>query len=272
MPARPPLPLPALLAEAVTCLRFYTRLPLPALAVETAFAPVPFARCLRWAPLAGLVVGLVGAAALAAAVGLGLPPTVGAVLAVLSTVLVTGGLHEDGLADCADGFGGGSARARKLEIMRDSRIGTYGALTLGLSLMLRVAALAGLAERGGLGLTAAGLLAAAAASRGLGLMPMALLGPARSDGLGHDAGRLPAIVFPTASALAIVLGLALPGWSGNPLPRTALALGLATLAAAGVTELARRQVGGVTGDVAGACQQACEVALLLGLLIAPGAG
>ena len=193
-------------------------------------------------------------------------------LAVLSTVLVTGGLHEDGLADCADGFGGGSARARKLEIMRDSRIGTYGALTLGLSLMLRVAALAGLAERGGLGLTAAGLLAAAAASRGLGLMPIALLGPARSDGLGHDAGRLPAIVFPTASALAIVLGLVLPGWSGSPLPRTALALGLATLAAAGVTELARRQVGGVTGDVAGACQQACEVALLLGLLIAPGGG
>ena len=272
MPARPPSPFPALLAEAVTCLRFYTRLPLPALAIEALHPPLPFARCLRWAPLAGIVVGLFGAAALAAAVALGLPPTVGVLLAVLASALVSGGLHEDGLADCADGFGGGATPARKLEIMRDSRIGAYGALAIVFALALRVAALTGLADRGGPGLAAAGLLAAAAASRGLGLMPMALLQPARSDGLGHGAGRLPDGVFSTAAALALVLGLAVPAWSGVPLPRAALALGLATLAAAATTSLARRQIGGVTGDVAGACQQLCEVTLLLGLLIAPGTG
>ena len=187
-------------------------------------------------------------------------------------LLLTGALHEDGLADMADGFGGGRDPPRKLEIMRDSRIGAYGALAIGLALMLRVAALAGLADRGGLGLAAAGLVTAAAASRGLGLMPMALLAPARPDGLGHGAGRLPAGVFPAASVIAIVLGLALPAWAGIPLPRAAMALGLATLAAAATTSVARRQIGGVTGDVAGACQQLCEIALLLGLLTAPGAG
>ncbi len=267
-----PPSLPALLAEAITCLRFYTRLPLPALAVETARFPEPFARCLRWAPLAGGVVGLFGAAALAAAAGLGLPPAVGATLAVLSTVLVSGGLHEDGLADCADGFGGGATRERKLAIMRDSRVGAYGALAIGFSLVLRMTAVAALGERGGLGLAMAGLAAAAAASRGLGLMPLALLPPARADGLGHGTGRLPNAVFPAASALALALGLVIPASAGVPLPRAALALGLAALAAAATTGLARRQLGGVTGDVAGACQQLCEAALLLGLLIAPGAG
>jgi adenosylcobinamide-GDP ribazoletransferase len=270
MPAPPPFP--ALLAEALTCLRFYTRLPLPALAAEAAFPPQPFARCLRWAPLAGLVVGLFGAAALAGAAGLGLPSTLGAALAVLSTVLVSGGLHEDGLADCADGFGGGGTRERKLAIMRDSRVGAYGALAIGFSLLLRIAALAALADRGGFGHATAGLLAAAAASRGFGLMPMARLAPARADGLGHGAGRLPATIFPTASALAVVLGLVLPAAAGVPLPRAALALGLAALAAVATTRLAQRQIGGVTGDVAGACQQTGEIALLLGLLIAPGAG
>ncbi|WP_237480533.1 adenosylcobinamide-GDP ribazoletransferase [Lichenibacterium dinghuense] len=270
MPARPPFP--ALAAEAVTCLRFYTRLPLPALAVEAAHPPDPFARCLAWAPLAGAAVGLFGAAALAGAAALGLPPAVGAALAVLSTVLASGGLHEDGLADCADGFGGGGTRERKLEIMRDSRLGTYGALAVGFSLLLRTAALAALGERGGPGLAAAGLVTAAAASRGIGLMPMALLAPARADGLGHGAGRLPASVFPAAAAGALALGLALPLSAGVPPLRAALALGAATLAAAGVTRLARGQIGGVTGDVAGCCQQCCEVALLLGLLIAPGAG
>ena len=270
MPAPPPLA--ALAAEAVTCLRFYTRLPLPALRAEMSHPPRPFARCLRWAPLAGAVVGLCGAAALAAAAALGLPPPVAAALALLATVLIGGGLHEDGLADVADGFGGGSTRERKLEIMRDSRLGTYGALAVGFSLLLRTAALAGLAERGGIVLAATALVAAAGASRGIGLMPMALLPAARADGLGRGAGRLPAEVFATAAALAVGIGLGLPALGGAGPARPGLALALAALAAAGTTRLARDQIGGFTGDVAGACQQLCEASMLLGLLIAPGAG
>lgn len=270
MPAPPPAP--ALVVEALTCLRFYTRLTLPGRALEAAFPTEPFARCLRWAPLAGIMVGCFGAAALAGAAALGLPTMIGAALAVLSTVLVSGGLHEDGLADCADGFGGGATRKRKLDIMRDSRVGSYGALAIGFSLLLRTAALGALADRGGSGPAAAALVTAAAASRGFGLMPMALLGPARTEGLGHGAGRLPAAVFPTAAALAFVLGLAVPASAGMSLLRAALALGLAAVAAFATTRVAQRQIGGFTGDVAGACQQVCEIALLLGLLIAPGTG
>ncbi|RYC31668.1 adenosylcobinamide-GDP ribazoletransferase [Lichenibacterium minor] len=270
MPAPPPPA--ALLAEAVTCLRFYTRLPVPALACEASHTPDPFARCLRWAPLAGLVVGAFGAAALAGAAALGLPSAVAATAAVSSTVLVTGGLHEDGLGDCADGFGGGATRCRKLEIMRDSRLGSYGVLAIGLSLALRIGALAALADRGGPVLAGAALAAAAAASRGLGLMPMARLPPARADGLGHGAGRLPGAAFPIACAGALALGFALPILAGAPPSRAALALGLAASAAWGTTLVAERQIGGVTGDVAGACQQVCDIALLVGLLIVPRAG
>ncbi|MGI3900864.1 MAG: adenosylcobinamide-GDP ribazoletransferase [Janthinobacterium lividum] len=259
--------LPALAAEVLTCLRFYTRLPLPDLRLETDHAPQPFARCLRWAPLAGAVVGAGGAVALTLAWDLGLPPVVAAALALLVTVLTSGGLHEDGLADLADGFGGGRTRERKLDIMRDSRLGSYGALAIGFSLLLRTACVAALVERGGPALAAAALIGAGAASRGFGLMPMALLPAARSDGLGHGAGRLPATVLPTAAGLGAAICLVVPAIVGADWSRAAMALGLAALAAGWTTRLARRQIGGHTGDVAGACQQLCEVALLLGLLV-----
>ena len=97
-------------------------------------------------PAIGALVGLMGAAVYWIAVRLNLPPLLGASLAVAATLAATGCLHEDGLADTLDGFGGGSNRERKLEIMRDSRIGTYGACALVLSLMLRVGALASLAD------------------------------------------------------------------------------------------------------------------------------
>src|ERR1700730_16316122 len=92
-----------------------------------------------WAfPLAGVLVGLIAAVIYALAHKLGWPAWIAAALAVAATLATTGCLHEDGLADTTDGFGGGSGRERKLEIMRDSRIGTYGACALTLSLVLRV--------------------------------------------------------------------------------------------------------------------------------------
>ena len=251
----------------LAALRFYTRLRLPLSAVELAHPPEPFGCALRWAPLAGLVVGCLSAAALVLGDAIGLSPLVAATLALAVGVLATGGLHEDGLADLADGFGGGATPERKLAIMRDSRLGTYGALAVGLSLLLRAAALTALLERGGIGLGFAGLVASASASRGIGLLPLAILKPARADGLAHGAGALPHGALRIAFALAVSAGLAIPVLAGTGFGRPALALALAFVAAIGISELARRQIGGVTGDVAGAAQQLCEIAILLGLLI-----
>ena len=262
----------ALATDALTCLRFYTRLPIPVLPFEPTAGPKPFSIVLRLAPLAGLVIGLAAAAALCTATAASLPSFVAATLALLTTVLVTGGLHEDGLADCADGFGGGTTRDRKLAIMRDSRVGSYGALAIGFSLLLRAGALSGLLDRAGVGIACAASIGAAAASRGFGLLPLAVLGPARSNGVSQSAGRLPARAFLMSCALAAVIGTVLPMLAGTGPRAAGLATILAAGAAAGTTRLAQRQIGGHTGDVAGAAQQVGEIAFLLGLLIAPRVG
>src|SRR6202047_4701673 len=125
-------------------LLFSTRFPL---SHSTPIGGADIARA-SWAlPVVGMLIGLLGALVYGIAFRFNLPPLVGAALAVTATLAVTGCLHEDGLADTFDGFGGGS-RERKLEIMRDSRIGTYGACALTLSLLLRVGALASLAGPG----------------------------------------------------------------------------------------------------------------------------
>ena len=262
----------AIAADALTCLRFYTRLPIPALPFEPQIGREPFSVVLRLAPLAGTVVGLVAAAVLCGAAALNLPSLLVAALALLTAVLVTGGLHEDGLADCADGFGGGSTRARKLEIMRDSRLGSYGALAIGFSLLLRMGALSGLLDRAGVAGACAAMIGAAAASRGFGLLPLAALGPARHDGVSHSAGRMPTWAFLTSCGLASVIGIVLPMMAGLGLRAAVLAVLLAAAAAAGTTGLAQRQIGGHTGDVAGAAQQVGEIAFLLGLLATSGFG
>ncbi len=259
-------------ADVLFCLRFYTRLPVPALAFETATGVGGFARASRVAPLAGLVVGGAGGASLALADRLGLPLFVAALLAVFATVALGGGLHEDGLADVADGFGGGRDRARKLAIMRDSAIGTFGTLALAASILLRVAALASLGERFGIGAAAGALAAACAASRGFGLMPMALLPAARADGLAKAAGVPPPACFAAAVLLSIGIGIALPALGGIGGWHAALATLLSALGSGAMTRWARRSIGGATGDVAGAAQQAAEVGFLLGLLISPRLG
>ncbi len=247
--------------DLADALRFFTRLPLP---------PPPDAgfdlNRIAWAiPVAGAVVGFAGVLALAAAEALGLPPLVGATLAIAALVAATGALHEDGLADVADGFGGGATRERKLAIMRDSRIGAYGAVALVLSLVLRIGALSA-ALRHGLGEAAGALTLAAAVSRAGALSPLALLDPARSDGAGATAGRLKpqsfAAAWGAALAIALVLGLTAIG-----LGRALTGLAGAAIGAAAMTALAHRQIGGQTGDVAGAAQQAAEIAAWCGLLI-----
>lgn len=131
----------------------------------------------------------IGGAVYAVASGLGLAAGPAAGLALAATLLATGGLHEDGLSDVADGFGGSRTREKKLDIMRDSRIGSYGAAALGLSLLIRWSALSQLS---GVADLLAALIAAHMASRGLSGAFMFLLPPARTDGLAAGAGSVSA--------------------------------------------------------------------------------
>lgn len=201
-------------------------------------------------PLVGLAVGAISSLVWALALTFGLPPLLSAALAILAGVLATGGLHEDGLADLADGFGGGRDRESTLAIMRDSRIGSYGALALCFSLLIRIGALAALA--GGTGALA--LLGLGAASRAGLPLALRLMPPARSDGLGEAARG---VRETTVRAALIVGALAL-----LPLGLGAAILtgGLMALAALALAAHALRRIGGQTGDVLGALQQVAELA------------
>lgn len=243
-------------------MRFFTRLPWPG--VE--FSPPDFQRIAWAAPLAGALIGLIGAAALVVGHAVRLPGLMAGTLALAAMIVATGALHEDGLADVADGFGGGASRERKLEILRDSRLGTYGVVALVLSLMLRAGAIAATAAWG-YGYAVGALALCGALSRLGALAPLALLPPARTDGSGAGAAagvstrqlREAAI---TCLALAVVLGIGLLG-----LESALFALVVGFGAAMAVVGLARRQIGGQTGDVAGAAAVAAEMGAWTALLI-----
>ena len=238
--------------ELQTSVLFSTRLPLPR-GLPIGGAALGQA---AWAfPLAGVVVGVIGAVVYALAHRLGLPPWPAAALTVAATLAVTGCLHEDGLADTADGFGGGETRERKLDIMRDSRIGTYGVCALALSILIRVSALASLADPG---LVAAALLAAHAAARATMPVVMFFLPPARSDGLSFAAGRPPGV----RAGIAAVLGILILAFSLGPALAFVAVIALA-IAVALMAQLSSKQIGGQTGDVLGAVEQVSEIVILL---------
>ncbi|MEA1832342.1 adenosylcobinamide-GDP ribazoletransferase [Methylobacterium durans] len=256
-----------LLYDLAACLRFFSRLPVPRLPGEPdPHLPPDFRTVPRMLPLAGLVLALPSALVLLAGRGLGLGPFLAATLAVAALVLATGALHEDGLADVADGFGGGTTPERRLEIMRDSRIGAYGGAALVLALALRIGALATLLDRTGAA-AAIALMLAASLSRTAALAPMVLLAPARTGGAAASVGRPTRATAGIAAGIAAILTLlALP--FGLPFGGLLLMLVLALGASLAVSALARARIGGQTGDVIGACQQAAEIAALLGLIVA----
>ncbi len=251
-----------LLADFYICLGFFTRLPFPAAASPSEpHSLANFSGAVRMLPVAGGLVGALAAIVMAAASCFGFPPPLAAPLAICSLVLLGGALHEDGLADCADGFFGGATRARKLEIMQDSRIGTFGAVAVALSLYLRAASLA-LIVGESLALALAVLIGAAALSRTASLMPLALLPPARENGAGFGAGKPGRAALALAACLAAVFALA-PVVAGASLDRSVAGMAAATGAAYASVLLARKQIGGQTGDVAGAAQQLSEIAYYL---------
>jgi adenosylcobinamide-GDP ribazoletransferase len=245
-----------LVHDCKVALAFLTRLPA---------APVPTVQgtslgaSVVMFPVVGALIGLLGGLAYALAFWLGLPPPLAAVVALGTTIWLTGALHEDGLADAADGFGGGRTPDDKLRIMRDPRIGSYGALALILGLLARAGALAALAAPS---TVAAALIAAGAVSRAALPPVMATLPKARADGLGASAGRPHPLRAAAAVLVAVLIAVVLLGKAAAP----------ALLAGAGaallVAWLAQRQIGGQTGDVLGAIQQLTEIGVLLGALAA----
>jgi adenosylcobinamide-GDP ribazoletransferase len=218
--------------------------------------PVPDLPDARWAyPLVGLCLGIVAGmiACVGAAVGFNYGIT--ALLVVASCVLLTGGLHEDGMADLADGFGGGHTPARRLEIMRDSRIGSYGVLALGLALALKTQAMFAVFSAGSVFWP---LLALATLSRFFMLAVQEYLPPARSDGMGFKAYKRGGWRIWVGLATALVVAIPL-GWS---LLAVVAAMALASVALAWQ---AKRLIGGQTGDVLGAAQLAADCAGWLAL-------
>jgi adenosylcobinamide-GDP ribazoletransferase len=248
--------------DIADALRFFTRL---RVGESTAGATLDIDRIAWAAPVAGVVVGLIGALVLALTARLGLPLLLRAALATAAIVATTGALHEDGLADVADGFGGGATRARKLEIMRDSCIGAYGAIALALALILRVGALAAALD-GGFWRASLSLMVVAALSRAAALTPLALLPPARIDGAGAAAGRLDLNALAAAWGCALVIAVTL-GLVALGLAHALLAALMSGAGALAMVAMARRAIGGQTGDVAGAAQQCGEIAAWCGLLI-----
>ena len=256
-----------LLAEFAAMVRFYSRLPLPRLGrADDPAAPPAFARAIRMLPLASVAIALPSAALLALIGPSGLPDPVVGGLAVALLAFLTGAFHEDGLADVADGFGGGATIERRLEIMKDSRIGAFAGVALAGQFVLR-AGLVGEAVDRFDGLDA-GLvfIAVAVFARVAPLVLMVALPPARADGLGRAAGR------PERGALAAALagGFGAMAVLAGPIAgavATVFAVGLGAVALAGLAGKAREKIGGFTGDVVGAGSIVVEIAVMIGLLI-----
>jgi adenosylcobinamide-GDP ribazoletransferase len=236
-------------------LAFLTRIPLPSIDAS----PRRLEAMLRYLPVVGALVGVVGAAVLLLA-GTRFSPMVGALLAVGATALLTGAFHEDGLADSFDGIGGGADVERVLAIMRDSRLGTYGMLGVGLVVALKVASLATMP----LAVAATALVAAHAASRLSALVLvatsryLAAAGTGSFTARGIGSGSLAVATATVAAVLAAVSPFIGPGC----LAAGAGGLILGHLAA---RFLFVRRLGGYTGDGLGATQQLSELGFYLGV-------
>jgi adenosylcobinamide-GDP ribazoletransferase len=241
-----------LLTELLAAFLLLTRL--PAAYVGRPRVPSDIGRCVWAFPIVGLAVNALGAIVYWLAYRLGMPPLLAAAWTLAATMLATGALHEDGLADTADGFGGGATPSRKLEIMRDSHIGSYGALALLLSVVVRTAAIAALDQphRVMLGFCAAGML-----GRSGIIVLLLVVAPARNNGLGAAMGR--AGVWRSTAGLVMAAVVCLVALRAEP----AVAVIVAALGASlAVASLAQRQIGGHTGDVLGAGEVIAECVVL----------
>ncbi len=254
--------------------QFFTRIPVTgSLAAWVGYSPEMLRASSAYFPAVGWLIGSVAAAVMAVALAV-LPAglagaLVAACLSTIATVWLTGAFHEDGLADTADGLGGGLTRERALEIMKDSRIGTYGSVALGLALGLKVLLLALIAQQGAWGVAAA-LLAAHALSR---LSPLVVM---RSMPYVSDAGHAkskPIADAVTAGGFRLACLWTVPAllllWQAHGFGHMIVAWLMWAALLAFMLRLLRRRLQGFTGDTLGGTQQVCELALYLGLVFQP---
>ena len=261
------------LRHFLLALQFFTRIPVTGrLAAWVGYSPEMLRASAPHFPGVGWVVGVVAAGVLGLALQL-LPAgasgaLVAALLSTIASVWLTGAFHEDGLADTADGLGGGLTRERALAIMKDSRIGSYGTVALVLALLLKLALLALLVQRGAMPAMAA-LLGAHALSRLAPLLVMRAL-PYVGEADGSKSKPLADAISAAGVAVGVLWALpalALFGFAGGAVA-VPICLLLWLLALAAMLRLLRRRLQGFTGDTLGATQQVCELALLLGLALA----
>jgi adenosylcobinamide-GDP ribazoletransferase len=258
----------AVLRDLAQMIRFYSRLPVPKLPMEhDAHALPDFRVAPRMVAFAGLIIGIPAAAMLWLSSSVGLPNLLSAGLAVAISILATGAFHEDGLADTFDGLAGGATPERRLDIMKDSRIGAFGGSALVLGILLRVAALAGILEEADASIAALLMIGAASLSRSLGLIPLAFLPNARPGGFSSSVGRPDMPVFVTTITLSIVILGAICSISGIALLGMLGAVLFAVFPVALVSWWSLKAIHGQTGDIAGAAQQLAEIAFYCGLLV-----
>ena len=265
-------------------MQFFTRIPITGrLAAWVGYSPEQLRASAAHFPGVGMLVGGVAAAVYAALDTL-LPasvytPLVAAVFSTVATVLLTGGFHEDGLADVADGLGGSYDRERSLEIMKDSRVGAFGALALVLALMGKVTLLALLGSIEGApvdeeavsfnaGYVCAALWLGHVVSRALPLLLIRLL-PHVGDSETSKSKPLADQISSSALLIAFIWLFIALSLASIALDATNLIVGFifAVAALLGMLRFFKRRLQGFTGDCLGCAQQVCEIAFYLGLAV-----
>ncbi|MCB1430370.1 MAG: adenosylcobinamide-GDP ribazoletransferase [Nitratireductor sp.] len=241
------------IGNIIKALQFFTRLPLPARIASLADHSTGLEQSTRHFPVAGIAIGLLLAALFLLLSGV-LPPVLASGLTIAAGMALTGALHEDGLADCADGLGGSNGSERALEIMKDSRIGAFGAAALIFSIGLRWAALASLAPVTG----ALALIICHSAARGSIAIALATSTYARASGTGSlVAPGIPMSQLAISAAISLLSALVLMGFAG------VVAAIIGWLAALLFLLRFERRIGGYTGDCLGAMEQCGEIAIFL---------
>lgn len=269
-------PLAQTLRAGVLALQYFTRVPVPAgLARWTGFNPGLQRASLAHFPGVGLLVAGVAIACYRVVDWVlppsGFAPLLAAVLSTAATVLLTGGLHEDGLADTADGLGGGREREAALTIMKDPRIGSFGAMALILALLAKISLLSLIGAVAGWSGVAAALLGGHATSRGLALAIVATLPNIGSAATSKSLPLAARIEWTGLGLAAAWCGLALAGAAGLSSPGFCIAgLTAAVIALLWIRRLLVRRLQGFTGDCLGAAQQLCEIAFYLGAAVTLG--
>ncbi|MEO1206065.1 MAG: adenosylcobinamide-GDP ribazoletransferase [Pseudomonadota bacterium] len=241
--------------EALLAVMLLTRIPLPPVDIKTR---ANLASSVWAFPLVGSSIGCVGALAVWLAQSATLGPWPAAVIAIGIMIMLTGAFHEDGLADFWDGIGGGRTKSKKLAIMRDSQIGTYGVLALILAVASTGSAIAQLSSSPSQQPVTAGLILAGSLSRAAILLPLHILKPARQDGLA-------ASLAPPSWAMTAFVSLTVIAVGGLlvDLQTLLVCVLVGTIGALGITGLASRYLGGHTGDVLGAVVVTTFSAVLL---------